>query len=275
MSHFITLIKTEYLKRKHAYWMPVWIIAGIAAIVLIVSVTAAIVHWEEIQIGFLNMAFDYEDIQDGVKVGAFGTLAFMAFIFFIFMLINVQSSLSKEKELGCELFYRCQPVNIWTCTASRYLMHVFAGAVLLLGLGILVALVTSVVSAFTVGGFYPGSALMGALLGVIIYLKLCLVFGSLYFFFSSVFRNNAFIKGTAVLGIIELLFYLIEELLRNTVSLPNIFSGLIGLAGNFNVDSGLTLADVLGDYRLIIAFLFAGACYAGGTLIYKYKTSEA
>ncbi|MCK4530793.1 MAG: hypothetical protein KAU44_06410, partial [Candidatus Marinimicrobia bacterium] len=126
MSHYLTLLKTEYIKRKSSYWLPVWIVAGIVLLVLIISITAMVAHWDEIEIGMINMAFDYEDIQDGVMFGTYGSMILVVFVFSIFLLIMSQSSLSKEKELGCELFYRCQPVNIWVCTAAKYLMHVFA-----------------------------------------------------------------------------------------------------------------------------------------------------
>jgi ABC-type transport system involved in multi-copper enzyme maturation permease subunit len=275
MSHFLTLIKTEYIKRKSGYWLPVWIVAGIILVILIASITAMVAHWDEIQIGFLNMTFDYEDLQDGVKLGTYGSMILIVFVFSIFMLIGSQSSLSKEKELGCELFYRCQPINIWTCTASKYLMHVFAGAVLLLGVGLIHALIMAILLSGTMGGFYLGSSLVGMLLGVILYLKVALVFGSLFFFFSAVFKNNAFLKGVIFLGLIDFVFFLIEELLRNTVNMPSIYEGLAKLMGNMNMDSTVTLGSALGDYRLLIALVFAGACYVGATFVYKHKTIEA
>ncbi len=275
MSHFLTLIKTEYLKRKPAYWTPVLIVGIITVVLLVVSLTALIANWDVIQYGFINMSFDFDDIQDGVKLGVYGSMMLVVFVFSIFLLITSQSSLSKEKELGCELFYRCQPVNIWTCTAAKYLMHVFAGAVLLLGIGLLLGLILAIVFASTMGGFYLGSAFLGTLLGLILYLKFALVFGSLYFLFSSIFKHNAFLKGTIFIGLIDLVFVMIQELTRNTVNMPSIFEGLFSLMGNLNVDSDIALGSALGDYRLLIALLFAGACYTGATLIYQYKTTEA
>ncbi len=275
MSHYLTLLKTEYIKRKSSYWLPVWIVAGIVLLVLIISITAMVAHWDEIEIGMINMAFDYEDIQDGVMFGTYGSMILVVFVFSIFLLITSQSSLSKEKELGCELFYRCQPVNIWVCTAAKYLMHVFAGAVFLLGIGLILGLIMAIVLASTMGGFYLGSAIVGSLLGVVLYLKIALVFGSLLFLFSSIFKNNAFLKGAIFLGLIDLVFFMIEEITRNTINMPSIYEGLVALLGNLNVDADLGLGYVLADYRLLIALVFAGACYAGATLIYKHKTIEA
>jgi ABC-type transport system involved in multi-copper enzyme maturation permease subunit len=275
MSHFLTLIKTEYLKRKSAYWTPVWIVGVITLLVLVVSLTAMIANWDVVQYGFINMSFDYEDIQDGVMFGTYGSMILAVFVFSIFLLITSQSSLNREKELGCELFYRCQPVNIWTCTAAKYLMHVLAGGVLLLAVGLILGVILAIVLSSTMGGFYLGSALVGSLLGLILYLKIALVFGSLYFLFSSIFKTNAFLKGTIFLGLIDFVFMIIEEISRNTINMPSIFEGLVALLGNLNVDANLSLRYVLLDYRLLIALVFAGACYAGGTLIYQYKTTEA
>lgn len=275
MSNFLTLIKTEYLKRKSVYWTPVWIVGIITVLILVISLTAMIANWDVIQYGFINMSFDYEDIQDGVMLGTYGSMMLVVFVFSIFLLITSQSSLNREKELGCELFYRCQPVNIWVCTASKYLMHVFAGGVFLLGIGLVLGLILAIVLSSTMGGFYLGSALVGSLLGFVLYLKIALVFGSLYFLFSSIFKTNAFLKGTIFVGLIDFVMSLIEELSRNTVNMPKIYEGLVALMGNLNVDADLSLGYVLADYRLLVALAFAGACYAGGTLIYQYKTTEA
>ncbi|MDD3715642.1 MAG: hypothetical protein PHT46_00900 [Candidatus Marinimicrobia bacterium] len=274
MKQFWILLQTEYRKRQSSYWLPVWIIAGVALLILLLLLGALIGNWNEIRVGFVNLAFDYEDVYDGVKIASLGIMMMMAFVFTLFMLMNSQNSLSKERELGCELFYRCQPVNIWSSTVSRYLMHIYAGSLLLLGLGIITALITAIITACTVGGFYLGCALYGSLLGWLIYLKICIVFGSMYFLFSAVFRNNAFIKGTAMLGIIELVFYLIEEMFHRTILLPDIFKNLFVMIGSLKADNDLSLAIVLGDVRLIAALLFAGACYAGATLIYKQKRAE-
>ncbi|MFA6792903.1 MAG: hypothetical protein WCY99_02605, partial [Candidatus Neomarinimicrobiota bacterium] len=274
MKQFRVLLQTEYQKRRSSYWLPLWIIGGVALLILLLVLGALIGNWENIQVGFINLTFDYEDIYEGVKIAAFGIMMMMAFVFMLFMIMNTQNSLSKEKELGCELFYRCQPVNIWSSTVSRYLMHIYAGSLLLLGLGIVTALITAVITACTVGGFYLGCALYGSLLGWLIYLKICIVFGSMYFLFSAIFRNNAFIKGTAMLGIVELVFYLIEEMFHRTILLPDIFKNLFVMLGSLNADNDLSLAIVLGDARLIAALLFAGACYSGATLIYQYKRAE-
>ncbi|MFO7841412.1 MAG: hypothetical protein R6V48_04560 [Fidelibacterota bacterium] len=274
MKYFTILVRTEYRKRKNSYWLPLWIVLAVTGLILVLVLSTAVTNWDSIQLGFLNMSFDYEDVQGGVKAAAYGMSMFAAFIFTLFMLINAQNSLSKEKELGCELFYRCQPVNAWAYTSVKYLMHVLANTVLLLGFGILLAFIIAVFSFASIGGFYPGAALHGMFLGVVTYIKVCLVFGSLYYLFSSLFRNNAFIKGTAALGVIELMFVIIERLFRNTIELPDIFPALFSLLGNLNIESDLSLRYALWDYRLLLALVFAGACFALASFYYQYRTKK-
>jgi hypothetical protein len=275
MKQIYVLLKNEYQKRRSSYWMPVWIIAGISALIALLVLGAVIGNWDNIQLGFGYLPFDFESVGIGVRIAVYGIMMSMSIVFILFMLMNTQSSLSKEKELGCELFYRCQPVSRWSVTGVKYLMHTYASGLLLLGLGLIVALIAAIVTACTVGGFFLGNAVYGALLGFLTFLKFCLVFGSLYFFFSAVFKNNAFVKGTILLGIIELVFFLIETLFRKAIILPNIFTNLFALVGDLNVNEELSLGMVIGDPRLIIAVFLAAAFYIGGSLIYQYKPCEA
>jgi ABC-type transport system involved in multi-copper enzyme maturation permease subunit len=275
MYKFITLLKTEYTKRKSSYWTPVWIILGITAVSLLAALIAAIGNWADINIGMMDMSYDFDDMQSGMRLGAYGSMMFVIIVFLVFLIINTSNSLSKEKQLGCDLFYRCQPVSIWSITAAKYVMHVFASTLWLIGVGLIYILIITIVSSATIGGFYLGSTFVGLLMGVILYLKICLVFGSLFFLFSAIFKNNSLIKGAAILGIVEFLFFAIEELLRNTIKLPSVYGSLASLLGNLNFEEGPSMASMILDYRVLIAILFAGVCYAGATLIYKYKTTEA
>lgn len=275
MSKFLTLLRTEYKKRKSSYWIPVWIIFGITATSLVAALIASIGNWADIQIGMMDMSYDFEDMQGGMRLGAYGSMMFLIIVFLVFLIINASSSLSKEKQLGCDLFYRCQPVSIWAITAAKYLMHVFASTVWLIGVGLIYILILTIVSSATLGGFYLGSTLIGLLMGVILYLKVCLVFGSLFFLFSAIFKNNSLIKGAAVLGIVEFVFFILEELTRNTIKLPSVYGSLASLLGNLNFEEGPTIGAMVWDYRILISLLLAGACYIAATLIYKRKTTEA
>ncbi len=275
MITLLTLLKTEYLKRKKSYWTPVWVIAGIVGGALLIGLIASLVNTTDIQVNLMDFSFDYEDMQEGMRVGAFGSMILVLFVFWIAMLVNAPSSLSKEKQLGCDLFYRCQSVNIWLSTLAKYIMHVYASIILVIGVGIIYVFIVAVVSSLTMGGFYLGSSMLGLLMSIVIYLKVCLVFGSLFFLFSSIFKNNGLLKGLIFLGLIDGVFFLIEQLFRNTVDMPSVYKFLGSLLGNVNMEDAPRLGEMIWDVKFLVAFLFAGACYVGATLIYKKQTTEA
>lgn len=275
MTSLLTLLKTEYLKRKKTYWIPVWVIAGIVGGALLIAGIASMVNTPDIQVNLMDFSFDFEDMQEGMRVGAFGSMILVLFVFWISMLVSAPNSLSKEKQLGCDLFYRCQPVNIWLSTLAKYIMHVFASLLWVTGVGIIYVFIVVIVSSITMGGFYFGSSMLGLLMAIVLYLKVCLVFGSLFFLFSAIFKNNGLLKGLIFLGLIDGVFFLIEQLFRNTVDMPSIYEMLGSLLGNINMDDAPRLGEMIWDIKFLLAFLFAGVCYTGATLIYKKQTTEA
>ncbi|MCK4812641.1 MAG: hypothetical protein KAT14_01740 [Candidatus Marinimicrobia bacterium] len=271
MNQIKALFKSEYLKQKSTYWLPVWIIVGITVLLLLVALVAAIVRPENIQIMGLDSQPEY------LRIGIYGLMFSFSTIFAMFLALMAQGSLNKEKQLGSELFFRCQPVSVWYVTGTKYIMHVYANSILLVGLGIIFAIVISFVSLFFGMGFYLGEALFGVLLGWITYLKAAMVFGSLLFLFSAIFKSNAFMKGAATLGILEGVFAIIESIFRHQINLPNVFATLASIMGPINLENieEINVALVLGDYRVLFGLLFAIACYATATFIYSYRAKEA
>ncbi|MCF7831963.1 MAG: hypothetical protein K9N05_00105 [Candidatus Marinimicrobia bacterium] len=271
MNQIKTLLLTEYQKRKSSYWWPVWIIAGLIGLSLIAVLVAVIIDSPNIVV--------YGGIDEGamgLRIGMYGVMFSFAIIFLAFMGLGAQTSLNREKQLGSDLFFRCQPASVWKVTGVKYFMHVYASSILLLGVGLIFALLLSIVSAFYVDGFYLGQALYGAFLGWLNYLKLVLVFGSLCYFLSAVFKNNALLKGAAVLGILEGLFAIIEVIFRHTITLPDVFVTLGKMVGNMGLDDidTVNMSMVMGDYRILFGLLFAAGCFVGGTLIYKYRAKD-
>ncbi len=274
MKQLGVLLQAEYRKRRNSYWLPVWIILGITLLMALIVAVVVLGKWGELRIGFSDFTFHYNEFFDAIRASTYIITISMAFIFVLVMLVNSQSSLSKEKELGCELFYRCQPANTWLTTFSRYLMHIYANSLLLLALGVIVALINTIIAACSIGGFHLATALYGSFLAWLIYLKICVVFGSYCFFFSSIFTGNAFFKGTAVLAVVELVFFLIEELFHNKIQLPNIFQSLFAMIGNFKIKADMSISIVSGDLSMLAALIFAATAYIAATLIYKYKGLE-
>ncbi|RKY55504.1 MAG: hypothetical protein DRP93_03210 [Candidatus Neomarinimicrobiota bacterium] len=270
MNQIKTLFLAEYQKRKSSYWWPVWIIAGLTALSLIAGLVAWITESPNI------VMYGSDGSREGLRIGMYGVMFSFGITFALFMALNAQSSLNREKQLGSDLFFRSQPVCTWKITAVKYAIHVYGSSLLLLGLGIIFAVILSIVSVFFVDGFYLGQALYGTFLGWLTYLKVALVFGSLLFFFSAVFKNNALILGMAGLGILEGLFAIIEAIFRHTINMPNIFESLVGMVGTMGLDKieEINMSIVMGDYRILFGLLFAGLCYAGATIIYKYRAKD-
>jgi hypothetical protein len=271
MEQLKTLLMVEYKKRKSAYWWPVWIIAGLTALTVVALIIALIVESPDI------VMYDTDASPMGLRIGMYGTMFSFGIIFLAFMGLGAQTSLNREKQLGSDLFFRCQPVSFWKVTGVKYFMHVYASSILLLALGIAFAVIMTVVSAFFINGFYLGNALYGAFLGWLNYLKLAMVFGSLCFLFSAIFKNNALLLGAAALGILEGLFAIIEVIFRNTIQLPDVFVSLGRMVGNMGLDDidTVNMGMIMGDWRILLGVLFAAACYVTGSLIYKLRAKDA
>ncbi|MDZ7820588.1 MAG: hypothetical protein U5N26_01550 [Candidatus Marinimicrobia bacterium] len=92
-------------------------------------------------------------------------------------------------------------------------------------------------------GLPLGQALYGSFLGLLAYLKVAVVIGSLLFLFSAVFTNNAFLKGVAVMGIAEGLLAVTEAIFRHQIDLPGIFGNLFAMVGNLNAETMDTVRD--------------------------------
>lgn len=277
MTTFLTLLKTEYIKRKNTYWLPIWIIGGLLVLILFVSLIALLSPNPDINLNISDLMDDTANPGSAIRIAVYAITLGLAWIFAFFMVMTAQNSLSKEKELGCELFYHCQPVNIWLNTASKYTMHVLASAVGIFAVGLVIALVTSSVGIVAYGTFNIFNGIYGAFLALLTYMKICLVFGSLFFLFSGVFNGNSFLKGLGALGILEGVLVIIEVIFRHTISFPSIFGSLFSLLGGMEMEfmDEITFAAVVGDIKVVVIILFAAFCYTSGTLLYKFKPIEA
>lgn len=270
MEQLKTLFLVEYRKRKSSYWWPVWIIGGLTVLSLVTMFIVWIVESPDV------VMYGTEGGRMGLRIGMYGVMFSFGIIFLAFMGLGAQTSLNREKQLGSDLFFRCQPVSHWEVTGVKYIMHVYASSILLLATGLIFAILLTIVSAFTVGGFYLGQAFYGTFLGWLNYLKLVMVFGSLCYLFSAIFRNNALLKGAAALGILEGVFAIIESIFRHQLILPDVFVSLGKMVGNMGLDDidTVNMAMVMGDWRILIGLAFAAVCYVGGTLIYKLRAKD-
>lgn len=268
MKQFWVLLQTEYRKRRSSYWLPPGIIGGITLLILLLVLAALIFFPSEMYISSM------EGGSAEVRVAAYSLIFSMGLVFFVFMVLMAQSSLNRERQLHCDDFFRCQPVNIWKTGAAKYLMHVFGGLPLLAACALATGILLAFVMLFSGNGFPIGAALGGAFLGWLVYLKVCLVIGSLVYLFSAIFKSSAFIKGIAALGILEGTFALIETIFRHQITLPGVFNTLFSMIGVLFIGDPdpemLNAAVLLGDIRILGGILFAAICYFLGTYIYRH-----
>lgn len=270
MEQLKTMLLVEYRKRKSTYWWPVWIIAGLTVLSLITMLIVWLIESPDI------VMYGGDGGKMGLRIGMYGVMFSFGVVFLAFMGLGAQSSLNREKQLGSDLFFRCQPVCYWKVTGVKYFMHVYASSILLLAVGLLFAIILTIVSAFSGNGFYLGQAFYGTFLGWLNYLKLVLVFGSLCFLFSAVFKNNALLLGAAALGILEGFFAIIEAIFRHQILLPNVFVSLGKMVGNMGLDDidSVDMAMVMGDWRILIGVVFAAVCFVAASLIYKFRAND-
>ncbi len=270
MKQFKTLLISEYQKRKHLYWWPVWIVAGLTILSIIALLVAWIIERPDI------IMYGTDNTKEGNLIGMYGTMFGLGTIFWAFVALITQSSLNRERQLGSDLFFRSQPVSFWKVTGAKYLMHLFGSSVLLLGLGIIFSLILSIVIAISSGGFFLGHALWGCFLGWLTYLKVVVVFGSLCFLFSAIFKNNALILGTATLGLLEGIFAIIEAIFKFKITLPSVFISLGKMVGSMGLDEidEIKFSIVTGNPNFLLGLLFAAICFAGGSYIYKLRAKD-
>ena len=270
MKQFKTLLISEYQKRKSLYWWPVWIVAGLTVLSFIALLIAWIVESPDI------VMYGNDGTKDGNLIGMYGTMFGFGTIFWAFVALMTQSSLNRERQLGSDLFFRSQPVSFWKVTGAKYLMHLFGSSILLLGLGIIFSLILSTVAAFTNGGFYLGQALWGTFLGWLNYLKVVMVFGSLLFLFSAIFKNNALLLGAAALGLLEGILAIIEAIFKFRFRLPDVFVSLGRMTGNMGLDEidSVNMKMVMGDWNILVGLIFAILCFTLGSYIYKLRAKD-
>ena len=118
MEQLKTMLLVEYRKRKSTYWWPVWIIAGLTVLSLITMLIVWLIERPDI------VMYGGDGGKMGLRIDMYGVMFSFGVVFLAFMGLGAQSSLNREKQLGSDLFFRCQPVCYWKVTGVKYFMHV-------------------------------------------------------------------------------------------------------------------------------------------------------
>jgi hypothetical protein len=225
MKQFKALLVKDFFVNRKGLLVPVWIVAGAYLLALAGMVVAIAKGNTEISLGgipvqFLNNESMHQALSFGMQVGLF--FSFIGIIVAISSLITSSMLLNQDVKHKCELFHRSQPVNVWSLTASRYLVGIGGMIMLSFLLGLINFLVANIlVSIITPLRIDWWLATNGFLLSWLHISIVLLVSGSICFVLSSVFRDNALGKGILGLAGIEIVIRALNSIYR--VGFPSLF----------------------------------------------------
>jgi ABC-type transport system involved in multi-copper enzyme maturation permease subunit len=227
------IVKDLQINRK-TLLVPVWFVLALYLLSAVMVTVAISKGGENVVVGgvpieLLNNPDLSRIISFAVQVGLF--LGILGFLFATSMIILGSTLLNSDVKHKCELFHRSQPVSVWEITASRFIAGIggLVGVAFAIGLfqylvGNLTLLIITPLKVdwwLSLNGFLAGWAHLSVSL---------LVLGSICFFLSSVFRDNAFGKGALILGAVELAIVIIDKTMNIHIPSPSV--GLFKLIGS-------------------------------------------
>jgi hypothetical protein len=277
MNKFKTLLIKDFQTNKKTLFLPFWITAGFYGLMLIGAIIAYFRGEMQFNIFGLDAAppipaVNY--ITNLVLASMPGTLCL------IFTIMLGQSALNEDVRSNCELFHRSQPVSLWKRVASKFTISVLGSWTVFLAIVIFNFILANIVL-LIIGQFHFSSAIQGMLQASIGMLWYAVLLGSIAYFFSSIFKDKAFLKGAALIAGIQVLFGIMNLWFKWSLPLPG--SYLLGLfKTNINMtgmESSAEIIDfiniawkeVLWNMKVVWQLLFSAVMFVAGTFIYKFK----
>lgn len=216
MNALIALIIKDLNANRKALMVPIWYLLGSYTIMTITMLFASASGKGDMSMG----AFPVEWLQNpklygitsfAMQAGIF--FSFLAFVFAVCISITSSTMLNQDIKYKSEIFHRSQPVSIWQITGARYIAGVIGPLALAFVIGIInMLLFTILVSMITPLHVNLWMSLNGFLLSWLHFSALLMVFGSILFVFSGMFRENAFGLGLGGLGVLHVLAYVLNEI---------------------------------------------------------------
>jgi ABC-type transport system involved in multi-copper enzyme maturation permease subunit len=277
MNKFKTLLIKDFHTNKKTLLMPFWITAGFYALMIIGLIIAY--FRGEIPMDFFRIdgvpAFPALNYMSNLAMASMpGTLCL------IFTIMLAQGALNEDIRRNYELFHRSQPVSLWKRVTSKFTISVLGSWVVFFAIVLFNFILTNIVLAI-IGQFHFSSAFSGMLQAGVATLRYAILIGSIAYFFSSVFKDKAFLKGAALILGIQVLFGIMNVWFKWSLPLPASF-----LLSLFRVDINMMGAEsateisnfinqrwneVLWNMKVVWQLLFSGAMFIVGTLIYNFK----
>ena len=285
MNKLVVLLKKDLIIHKKNLLLPIWITGGLYFISLILGIIGIY------RTGFkINMFEGYlysGDHQGWIMVLNYvinaAVISFPIFLCTIMIIASSQNALNEDSRLNCELFHRSQPVSIWKISLSKYLVSIIGNWFILILIAIVMAIIVNIAIAIKFDFMFK-YAFAGMFVSLITELKIGLLLGSIFFFFSAIFKDKVFWKvigltfGINVLvGIFNFLFgthipfpikYL-AELIKSTSINSEMFQNITGndlqrvISVNWN--------SLIFNWNVFWQMILNAAFFVGGTLAYKFR----
>ncbi len=215
MTAFKALIIKDLQANRKALMVPIWYLLAMYVIIGGSMIFAAISGHSNLAVNGIPLEMLSNDhlhklVSFVMQLAMF--FSFLGMIIVIAMSIISSTMLNQDIKHKCEIFHRSQPVSIWQITASRFVAAIGGPLVLALGIAIINMLLSNIVlTAATPMRVDWWMCLNGMLLSWLHFSVALMVLGSILFFFSSVFKENAFGLGVGGLALLQLVTFILNK----------------------------------------------------------------
>lgn len=281
MKQFNALMTKEWKTHWASFLLPVWVSAGVYALVLIgwiISLFRGDGVIYQIQSETLEQGLENIILYGATSV----TTAMLGFISILTAISLADSLINGGYKHHCEILHFSQPVSFEKIAISKYLFTIM-GSILLLGAmslfnTLVVALLTGI---FLQSQFYNG--IMSWLQTWIITSLSIVLLGSLYWFFAGLFKKKSFLLGTLViLGIEAAIGVLNYTAGWNIPSLMHYLLELLSVDMSFNPDLphagipdlGLVIQrgwNKILSWESLLKIIYGAVFFIAGSLLYKRR----
>ncbi len=216
MKQFKALVIKEFLVNKKQMLIPFWITAGFYILMLGSMAYAALR-------GELNFAIQtsdprvYEAMQNITKMNWLvfivnvGALILPGFLYLVNCAAMPQGMMNDDRRQKCEIFHRSQPLSVWKITGAKYFLNYFGNLTVCIAIALFNFIVVNTVMAFYIK-FNLLFAILGLTMGLIALLVMLLPLAAITFFFSSIFKEKALLKGFLIFIAIDIFIQIFNGL---------------------------------------------------------------
>jgi len=280
MNRFWGLLKKDLIINRNTLLVPVWI-ALASYLIAVITIIAAYVR-NDININLAEIPTELTSESIGYLIHNF-TVVFQGTIAILIIIGLAGSALNGDSKSKCEVFYRTQPLSVWSIALSKYISSIFAAlAVAFLIMLFNYAVTTGLFSFYIDISWSYG--FLGLLQNFLNFSIAGILVGGFAFLCSGIFKDKAFLKGFMVILLIGVFTALVNYIFGWKI--PSlfamiakfIFSGVQAMeALNQMNDTNFIYVLINENWKQIFGFesllkiLFSGLFFVVGTFLYKKK----